>query len=421
MAFSYHATFDPALKTSLTHPTEGLFVRAFDGRYIRCDDLQRYEATRKRHQEIDRQVRLKAMGEALSQLDKVEYGEEIVGYMVEMEASIPALAARVLLTEQQLKTIPDVASIDIQTEIKWFMRPYLLDFLIEAHGAFGLLDDTLFLAINILDRYCSKRIVYRRHYQLVGCTALLIAAKYGECTKKVPHIADLAKMCCSLYDENMFTQMERHVLVTLEWAIGHTTVDSFLQLALNDGPGPMDMEAKSMALYIAEIALYHKDFVAMRSSDLAKVSLALAREILGLKHDEWTANCDGTTMVHLSQHLHRPSKILFAKYQVNTAWCVSYLLEDFLHKHALPFNAPPTPPSDVSPSSRRTPSLTYGTPSKKRKHSESMPSEPITPPITPENECDVDYITGRVTKRMSALSAPKMRPLSGQPPHHYYL
>ena len=75
----------------------------------------------------------------------------------------------------------------------------------------------MFLAVNILDRYCSKRVVYRKHYQLVGCTALLIAAKYGECSKKVPHIKELASMCCSLYDEDMFIQMERHIMVTLDW------------------------------------------------------------------------------------------------------------------------------------------------------------------------------------------------------------
>jgi hypothetical protein len=35
--------------------------------------------------------------------------------------------------------MPDIHSIEIQTEIQWFMRPYLLDFLLEAHHAFQLL------------------------------------------------------------------------------------------------------------------------------------------------------------------------------------------------------------------------------------------------------------------------------------------
>ncbi|RJE17129.1 G1 S-specific cyclin, partial [Aspergillus sclerotialis] len=133
-------------------------------------------------------------------------------------------------------TLPDVESIDIQTEIQWFMRPYLLDFLIEAHAAFQLLPATLFLIINILDRYCSKRVVYKRHYQLVGCAALLVAAKYGDKKDRVPTIKELKSMCCSLYDDDMFTQMEWHVLQTLGWTMGHPTADSFLQIAVLDTP-----------------------------------------------------------------------------------------------------------------------------------------------------------------------------------------
>src|SRR2546423_10972908 len=110
------------------------------------------------------------------------------------------------------------------------MRPYLLDFLIEAHTAFQLLPATLFLTVNLLDRYCSKRVVYKRHYQLVGCAALLIAAKYGDKKDKVPTIKELKSMCCSLYDDDMFLQMEWHVLSTLVWAIGHPTVDSSFRL-----------------------------------------------------------------------------------------------------------------------------------------------------------------------------------------------
>lgn len=130
--------------------------------------------------------------------------------------------------------MPDIHSIEIQTEIQWFMRPYLLDFLLEAHHAFQLLPETLHLAVNLLDRYCSRRVVYKRHYQLVGCASLLIAAKYGDRKERVPTIKELKSMCCSLYDDDMFTQMEWHVLQTLNWMIGHPTVTSFQQLATSE-------------------------------------------------------------------------------------------------------------------------------------------------------------------------------------------
>jgi hypothetical protein len=99
--------------------------------------------------------------------------------------------------------MPNVTLMDMQREIQWFMRPYLIDFLIEAHAAFSLLRETLFLTINLLDRYCSSRMVYKQHYQLVGCAALLIAAKYGDNKDRVPQINGLNNMCCGLYDAGM--------------------------------------------------------------------------------------------------------------------------------------------------------------------------------------------------------------------------
>ena len=61
-------------------------------------------------------LRQKALAEELSRAT-VEYQDDILDHMEHMEA----------------ETMPDIQSIEIQTEIQWFMRPYLLDFLLEAH------------------------------------------------------------------------------------------------------------------------------------------------------------------------------------------------------------------------------------------------------------------------------------------------
>lgn len=271
------------------------------------------------------------------------------------------------------------------------MRPYLLDFLIEAHSAFGLLPETLFLTVNILDRYCSKRVVYRRHYQLVGCTALLVAAKYGECPKKVPHIRELAKMCCSLYDEDMFIQMERHVMMTLEWVIGAPTVAAFLDVALDNAC--YDPEVEHMARYVAEIALFHKEFVSNLPSDLAKAALALSRVVLNRpqpRQGEWAANYKPDTLFALSQHLQQPSSVLLHKYKSAHLSRVAMIVDDFIH-HQLSVSAvPPTLPSDIpSPVADRDAAghpAVFKTP-QKPSYPANMPHGCLTPPITPESEC----------------------------------
>jgi hypothetical protein len=280
-----------------------------------------------------------------------------------------------------------VELIDMQTEIQWSMRSYVLDFLIEAHTAFELLSSTLFLAINLLDRYCSKRVVYKRHYQLVGCTALLIAAKYNDKKDRVPSVKELESMCCSLYDDDMFIQMEWHVLQTLDWSVGHPTVDEFLSVALLDEP--YDPEVEHMALYILEIALFDRNFVSKPSSMLARAALALSRCILTPpqpRHTHWFAQCDSTTLVGLSRQIHQPSTVVARKYASSQFSRVSKVLEYFLGHQASLANYPRCTRS-VETHVESKPymgHMAHATPQKSLQPT-AVPHGYTTPPITPYN------------------------------------
>ncbi|PYI15181.1 hypothetical protein BO99DRAFT_262736 [Aspergillus violaceofuscus CBS 115571] len=347
-------------------PCDTFFVESYD-------DFPAPRMEPKEHARLIARERQYAIADELSKITSEEFRDDILAHMLDMDTA----------------TLPDVESIDIQTEIQWFMRPYLLDFLIEAHTAFQLLPSTLFLTINLLDRYCSKRVVYKRHYQLVGCAALLIAAKYGDKKDRVPTIKELKSMCCSLYDDDMFIQMEWHVLQTLGWTIGHPTVDNFLQMAVMDCP--YDAEVEHLSLYIAEISLFHREFVSKPSSDLARASLALARCILNRtqpRHTEWASQYDSMTLVGLSQQLHQPSQVLSRKYSSAHYSRVSKILEQFLARQAsVASYTPPSPPSDVVPAESKPYEGEIGlaTP-QKAPQSSTMAHGYITPPITPENE-----------------------------------
>lgn len=312
--------------------------------------------------------------------------------------------------------MPDVASIDIQQEIQWFMRPYLIDFLIEAHAAFQLLPETLFLAVNLLDRYCSKRVVYKKHYQLVGCAALLIAAKYGDKKDRVPMIRELKSMCCSLYDEEMFTQMEWHVLNTLEWMIGAPTVDSWLQLALCDGPEYEDPEVEHMAWYICEIAMYHKDFVSAKPSIMARASLALARGILARDPVECYDHNENILMLELSRKLDRPSTVLARKYATFDMDRVSTILENFLAQQAAIARrtSPTTPPSDsMLHKAGSQHQDVYSTPQKPYLNADNGY---LTPPITPEGEY---YNHGQENKDYTSVPRCPVTPTPGSANAYY--
>ncbi|KAL4912785.1 cyclin-like protein [Aspergillus aurantiobrunneus] len=371
--------------TSSYQPCDTFFVESYD-------DFPVPRIDPKEHAKLIARERQYAIADELSRVTSEEYREDVLTHMLDMDAS----------------TLPDVESIDIQTEIQWFMRPYLLDFLIEAHTAFQLLPSTLFLTVNLLDRYCSKRVVYKRHYQLVGCAALLIAAKYGDKKDRVPTIRELKSMCCSLYDDDMFIQMEWHVLQTLGWTIGHPTVDTFLQMAVMDTP--YDAEVEHLALYITEISLFHREFVSKPSSDLAKASLALSRCILNRpqpRHTEWASQYDSMTLVGLSQQLHQPSQVLARKYSSSHYSRVSKILEQFLARQAsIASYTPPSPPSDVviSESKPYEGEMGLATP-QKAPHPSNMPHGYITPPITPENEAFINGSNAVYAKAVPVPSA----------------
>jgi hypothetical protein len=291
------------------------------------------------------------------------------------------------------------------------MRPYLLDFLIEAHAFFQLLPETLFLAVNLLDRYCSRRVVYKRHYQLVGCASLLVAAKYGDRKDRVPTIRELKSMCCSLYDEEMFTQMEWHVLQTLDWMIGHPTVDTYIQIALSEDYE--DIEVEHLSWYICEIALYHKEFVSTRPSVMARASLALARGILNRPEapDSVLDHIDNLTLVSLSQYLHQTSQVLSRKYASPHLSRVSTTLEQFvLQQAAIARQAgPPTPPCEAGHAkSTGNADNIYNTPQKGAQG--VVINGYLTPPITPEGHF---YMNGNDAKAYYAQ--PPRRPMTPTP------
>jgi hypothetical protein len=58
----------------------------------------------------------------------------------------------------------------MQPELQWYMRPFLVDFLIEIHQQFRLRPEVLYLAMNIVDRYVSKRVVM--YHCSSGCMSI---------------------------------------------------------------------------------------------------------------------------------------------------------------------------------------------------------------------------------------------------------
>ncbi|BGP49571.1 hypothetical protein JCM10450v2_005465 [Rhodotorula kratochvilovae] len=253
---------------------------------------------------MQRAAQLSSAERQLLPLLEREYREDVRAYMYEMQG----------------KTTANADLIDQQPELRWYMRSYLVDFLVEIHLQHHLRPETLYLALNIVDRYVSKRIVFKKHYQLVGCAALWIAAKFEDAKDRVPTLPELVDMCCNAYDERAFVQMEGHVLQTIGWVVGHPTAEAWLRLACVTG-GIEETRTQHVARFLMELTLFHREFIRCNQSDVAMAALLLARHMLGKPRrpvDENDAVVHIMRMLDelLGEHLEEVSPVVLKKYSL---------------------------------------------------------------------------------------------------------
>lgn len=139
-------------------------------------------------------------------------------------------------------------------EITARMRALLIDWLVQVHSRFQLLQETLYLTVAILDRFLQVRIlrsfsapcsceqhenhppavlqvqpVSRRKLQLVGVTAMLVACKYEE--MYTPEVGDFAYITDNAFSKSQILEMERVVLKSLKFQLGRPLPLHFLRRA----------------------------------------------------------------------------------------------------------------------------------------------------------------------------------------------
>ncbi|KAF8898559.1 cyclin [Infundibulicybe gibba] len=278
-----------------------------------------------------------------------EYRDEIQYYMHDMERF----------------TMSSTQSMDQQPEIRWHMRPCLVDFLVEIHFTFRLRPETLYLTLNIVDRYVSRRIVYIKHYQLVGCAALWIAAKFEDAKERVPTVQDLAQICRETYEESAFIQMEGHVLSTIQWTLGHPTAEAWLRL-MCCGPCMEEPKVQHVARFLMEITLFYREFVKYAPSSIALAALTLARFLCGKPRRVWEETEECLEVVeYLDNRLAKHAATFVVQYYLQGGRFVPYTFASF----------PVTP--------TRSPVSSVGTPMSSSTSvsdiSDDMPLTPTTP------------------------------------------
>lgn len=119
----------------------------------------------------------------------------------------------------------------LQHDINYKMRSILIDWLVEVHFKFKLFPSTLWLCVNLLDRFLGKVIILRSKLQLIGVTALFIACKFEEIFP--PEVRDCVYITDFAYERVEVLKTESQMLGELNYEILVPTGYHFMTRYLN--------------------------------------------------------------------------------------------------------------------------------------------------------------------------------------------
>lgn len=240
-----------------------------------------------------------------------EYATEIFEYLRDLEP----------------KSVPNPEYMEHQDDLEWKTRGILVDWLIEVHTRFHLLPETLFLAVNIIDRFLSAKVVQLDRLQLVGITAMFIASKYEEVLS--PHVQNFVHVADDGFTEAEILSAERFILGTLEYDLSYPNPMNFLRrISKADN---YDIQSRTIGKYLMEISLLDHRFMAYRPSHVAAAAMFLARMILD--RGEWVSLLSIASLFSLLIVLTRcqdPTLSYYAGYTEEEIEPVFELMVDYL-------------------------------------------------------------------------------------------
>ncbi|CAN2388868.1 cellular response to cocaine, partial [Pristimantis euphronides] len=196
-------------------------------------------------------------GKTVSNNDVPDYADEIHTYIREME----------------IKCKPKAGYMQKQPDITNNMRAILVDWLVEVGEEYKLQNETLYLAVNYIDRFLSSMSVLRGKLQLVGTAAMLLASKFEEIYP--PEVAEFVYITDDTYNKKQVLKMEHLVLKVLSFDLAAPTILQYLNQYFRHHPVTPKME--SLCLYLGELSLVDADpFLRYLPSVIAAAALIIA-------------------------------------------------------------------------------------------------------------------------------------------------
>ncbi|KAH0736419.1 hypothetical protein KY285_012126 [Solanum tuberosum] len=255
------------------------------------------------------------------------YVSDIYDYLHQMEI------------QKQRRPLPDYLE-KVQKDVGANMRGVLVDWLVEVTDEYKLLSDTLYLTVSYIDRFLSVNVIPRKKLQLLGVSAMLIAAKYEEISP--PDVGEFCYITDNTYSKKEMVKMEADVLKCLKFEMGNPTTKTFLRqftVVAQEDNKKNHLQLEFLGYYLAELSLLDYNCVKFLPSLVAAAVIFLSRFTLQPKSHPWCLSlqrCSGYRPVDLKEcvliihdlQLSRRGSAMAAvrdKYKLRKFKCVSTL------------------------------------------------------------------------------------------------
>ena len=183
------------------------------------------------------------------------------------------------------KYLVDPKYMSNQSDINHRMRAILIDWLIDVHLKYKLVPQTMYIAVNLIDRYLEKNETNRAKLQLVGVTAMFIACKYEEIYP--PDLKDFVYITDGAYVKQDVLDMEYKMLKSLEFNITFPTQWSIFEIYKKK----LDLDDKTfkLAWFLMELCLIDYKILKFKMSYIAASAILIAIKTLGIYRNDFSS------------------------------------------------------------------------------------------------------------------------------------
>ncbi|KAK6744785.1 hypothetical protein RB195_011482 [Necator americanus] len=181
------------------------------------------------------------------------------------------------MRHREVKVRPKATYMSRQDDINSEMRAILVDWLSDVVQEYKMHQETLHLAVSLVDRTLSRFRTNRDRLQLIGTTAMMIASKYEEIYP--PELKEFIYITDDTYTAEQILQMERVILNELHFDVGTPTSQWFGgRFARHQRASRKTTNAMNMLL---DLVLLDVEYIAYRPSYIAAACLCYANVLTG--------------------------------------------------------------------------------------------------------------------------------------------